>query len=369
MMAVNTTGMACWLLAITTAAALGSTTAANPHCLAQLDNLCSSQKGTPTCSNCLKSNSAALNAAGCRTIDEEKYCGESPKPKECWASLEKSCTAEQKEGEAKCDRCVEGVDHKEKLNCSHVEELKFCDKAPKPTPIDHSCELQLIAACAPTGGNKGTPTQCDACAKKNAAKLTSCTWREELDWCTMVPEPRPVADECEKELRRKCGADIKVDPKECESCVKEVREPTKPSSRHARSRRAPPQRPVGRRGRAWFDRFAQNRAAVCFECGAGTSRTQARTRPITGASPPTLLADRADGQLHPARGADLLWQPAPSPRPGARRLRGEACGAVRGGEESRQRAALRRLRQESCRCARAVELHVARGAQLVLERT
>ena len=32
----------------------------------------------------------------------------------------------------------------------------------------------------------------------------------------MAPEPRPVADVCEKELKAKCGPDIKTDPAKCE---------------------------------------------------------------------------------------------------------------------------------------------------------
>jgi hypothetical protein len=222
-----------WLFCCAT---FGSASAANPHCLAALDKSCSTKKGTLTCDSCLKTNNAALKAAGCRRIDEEKYCGDSPKPvppvppvpppepikKKCWRVLEKECAAEQKDGEAKCDQCVEAADRTDKLNCSHVEELKFCDKAPQPTPVPHACELQLIAACAPVGGNKGSTAECDACIKKNAAKLTSCQPREELSWCAMAPEPRPVADECERELKKNCGPTIKTDPDRCEECVKKL---------------------------------------------------------------------------------------------------------------------------------------------------
>ena len=139
------------------------------------------------CGNrCVKGNAAALKAVGCRIIDEDKFCGDSPKPgpkpvsDKCTAALSKSCAAEQQKGEAVCDQCVEKVDKASKLNCSHVEELKFCDKAPKPAPVDQKCEMELIAACAPVGGNKGTTAECDACVKKNLGSLKVAPCRHSL---------------------------------------------------------------------------------------------------------------------------------------------------------------------------------------------
>ena len=54
------------------------------------------------------------------------------------------------------------------VNCSKSEELLYCEPV---VPIDKTCEMQLIAACAPVGGDKGTTAQCDACVKKHKVRV------------------------------------------------------------------------------------------------------------------------------------------------------------------------------------------------------
>eukprot|EP01050_Picozoa_sp_SAG11_P005343 SAG11_NODE_372_length_10036_cov_8.820871_5_plen_159_part_00 len=138
---------------------IASASAANPKCLAALDSNCLKAKGTVDCDGCLLASKSALKAAGCRTIDEEKWCGDSPKPKpindQCMAVLGKECAAEQRAGEAKCDQCVEKVDRTKKLNCSHVEELKFCDQVTTRGQLARSpapCALCGIRATNRGGG-------------------------------------------------------------------------------------------------------------------------------------------------------------------------------------------------------------------------
>ena len=96
-----------WLLG---SAILSSAAAANPHCLAALAKSCAAVKGSPTCDSCINSHQLQLMAAGCRRIDEAKYCGDAPKPQPirdpCLSFLRKICKTEQNSGEAKCDQCV-----------------------------------------------------------------------------------------------------------------------------------------------------------------------------------------------------------------------------------------------------------------------